>query len=274
MNGIAFLKMHGLGNDFVILDARARDIPLDAQAIRHIADRHVGVGCDQLIRLEPSDRGDVFMRIWNPDGTEAEACGNATRCVARLLMAEETNHRIAIETVAGLLEGREKDGVVTVDMGQAHLGWQDIPLAREADTMSVDLGAVVPAVCVSMGNPHAVLFVEDCDAIDLAAEGARLEHHPMFPRRANISFVTVESSDRLRSRVWERSAGATLACGSAACAIIVAAARRELTGRSATVALPGGELVMTWREDGHVLMAGPTALSYRGTLDSLTPQAT
>ena len=266
MDGIDFLKMHGLGNDFVILDARARDIPLDPAAIRHIADRHVGVGCDQLIRLEPSDRADVFMRIWNPDGSEAEACGNATRCVAHLLMAEEGNRRIAIETVAGLLEGREKAGTVTVDMGPAHLGWQDIPLARECDTLEVELGAEAPAVCVSMGNPHAVLFVADCDAIDLAREGARLEHHGMFPRRANISFVTVENTERLRARVWERSAGATLACGSAACAIIVAAVRRGLTERSATVALPGGELSMTWREDGHVLMAGPTALSYRGTL--------
>jgi len=266
MDGIDFLKMHGLGNDFVILDARARDIPLEPEAIRHIADRHFGVGCDQLIRLEPSDRGDVFMRIWNPDGSEAEACGNATRCVARLLMAEEGNKRIAIETLAGILEGREAKGIVSVDMGPAHLGWQDIPLAHEADTTSVDLGSVAPAVCISMGNPHAVLFVKDCDAIDLAGEGHRLEHHPMFPRRANISFVTVESRKRLRARVWERSAGATLACGSAACAIIVAASRRGLTGRSATVALPGGELTMTWCDDGHVLMAGPTALSYRGTL--------
>ena len=265
MDGIDFLKMHGLGNDFVILDARTRDIPLDTQAVRHIADRHVGVGCDQLIRLEPSERGTVFMRIWNPDGSEAEACGNATRCVARLMMEETGGDHAAIETVAGLLEASAHDGLVTVDMGPARLGWQDIPLAHEADTAAVDLGALTPAVCVSMGNPHAVLFVEDCDAVDLPVEGRRLEHHPMFPRRANISFVTVESPARMRARVWERSAGATLACGSAACAIIVAAVRRGLTGRSATVALPGGELAMTWREDGHVLMAGSTALSYRGT---------
>lgn len=266
MDGIAFLKMHGLGNDFVILDARSRAIALETDAIRRIADRHRGVGCDQVIRLEPSAEGDLFMRIWNPDGSEAEACGNATRCVARLAMDEAGRDTLTVQTVAGLLPCREAEGTVTVDMGPARTDWPAIPLAHEADTLALELGAEAPAVAVNMGNPHAVLFVADCDAVDLAGEGPRLEHHPMFPARANISFVTVENRSRMRARVWERSAGATLACGSAACAIIVAAVRRGLSERSAEVVLPGGTLAMTWREDGHVLMAGPTALSYRGTL--------
>ncbi|MBN35911.1 MAG: diaminopimelate epimerase [Rhodospirillaceae bacterium] len=271
MNGIAFLKMHGLGNDFVIVDARTRDIALTPDAIRTIADRRLGVGCDQFIRLEPSDRGDLFMRIWNPDGNEAEACGNATRCVARLAIDETGKNCIDIETVAGILPSIATDeGVIAVDMGEPRLDWQSIPLASEQDTLSVDLGhdAPAPAVCVNMGNPHAVLFVDDCYAVDLPVTGRALEHHPVFPERANISFCTVESRNRIRTRVWERSAGATLACGSAACAIAVAGVRRELTDCEVTVALPGGDLAMHLRDDNHIIMAGPTALAYSGTLDA------
>ncbi len=268
MDHTPFLKMHGLGNDFVIVDARTKDVALSCDDIRRIADRHRGVGCDQFIRLEPSQDGDVFMRIWNPDGSGAQSCGNATRCVARLVMDETGRNRVVVETVAGLLPSEAIAGGICVDMGGAGLDWNEIPLAREADTIKVDLGDDAPAtaVCVNMGNPHAVLFVDDCDAIDLAGTGSTLEHHPIFPERANISFCTVESRERIRTRVWERSAGATLACGSAACAVIVAAVRRELTGRHATVALPGGDLDMAWREDGHVLMTGPTAETFSGNL--------
>jgi len=269
MNGIAFLKMHGLGNDFVIIDARDHDIPLSPDAIRLIADRRLGVGCDQFIRMEPSQNGDVFMRIWNPDGSTAEACGNATRCVARLVMDETGGNKVDVETVAGILASRQNgSGHVTVDMGEAKLGWQEIPLAQDTDSVAVDLGpeAPVPAVCVNIGNPHAVLFVPDCDAINLAVTGAALENSAMLPERANISFCTVEAPNRIRARVWERSAGATLACGSAACAIAVTGVRSGLTERKVTVALPGGDLDLEWRDDGHVLMAGPTALAYAGTL--------
>lgn len=267
MDTVSFLKMHGLGNDFVIVDARERALDLSPDMIRAIADRHTGVGCDQFIRMEPSDHGDVFMRIWNPDGSQAQACGNATRCVARLVMDETGRDRIVVETVAGLLASEATPDGISVDMGEARLAWDAIPLAKETDTAEVDLGPDAPAaVCVNMGNPHAVLFVDDCDAVDLAHTGSALEHHPMFPERANISFCTVETPQRIRVRVWERSAGPTLACGSAACAVVVAGVRRGLTERSITVALPGGELDMTWREDGHVLMAGPTALSYHGIL--------
>ena len=269
MDPVSFVKMHGLGNDFVIIDARERAAPLPSCAIRTIADRRVGVGCDQLIRLEPSITGDAFMRIWNPDGSEAEACGNGTRCVARLLMEETGRDDVGIETRSGLLKAR-RCGVemFDVDMGCPRFGWRDIPLARPTDTLQVDLGdaAPSPATCVSIGNPHAVIFVEDCDAVDLATTGPLLERHSLFPRRANISFVTVETESQVRARVWERGAGATLACGSAACAIAVSGHRRGLTLRHVTVVLPGGDLDLDWRENGHIHMAGPARLVCRGTL--------
>ncbi len=269
MDPVSFVKMHGLGNDFVIVDARERAAPLPARTIRTIADRRFGVGCDQLIRLEPSLKGDAFMRIWNPDGSEAEACGNGTRCVARLLMEETGRDDAGIETQFGLLKARRRgDEMFDVDMGEPRLGWQDIPLATPSDTLQVDLGDVAPsaATCVSMGNPHAVLFVEDCDAVDLPTTGPLLEGHSLFPRRANISFATVETESKVRARVWERGAGATFACGSAACAIAVAGHRRGLTQRHVTVALPGGELDLDWHENGHVHLAGPASLVCRGTL--------
>ena len=268
MNGVAFVKMHGLGNDFVVIDARRRAAPLDGDAIRAIANRRRGVGCDQVVRLEPSEAADVFMRIWNSDGGEAEACGNAARCVARLAMDETGRDSVAVETVAGVLPGRAvADGLVRVDMGRPGLGWRDVPLASEADTLAVDLGpaAPAPAVCVGMGNPHATLFVDDCDAIDLAATGPALERSPMLPEGGNIGFCTVETPRRIRARVWERGAGATPACGSAACAIAVAAFRRGLAERVVTVALPGGELGLEWRDDGRVLMTGPATPVFTGT---------
>jgi len=270
-----FVKMHGLGNDFVVLDARTNPLDLSAAQARAIADRRKGVGCDQLIVLEPSEKGDVFMRIRNPDGGEAEACGNATRCVASQLMAETGADRIIVETVAGLLEATDAGhGLYSVDMGPAHLDWRDIPLAEEMDTLHLDL-SIGPAsdpvlsdpVAVNMGNPHVVFFVDDVTAIDLPTVGPIVEHHPLFPARVNVSIAQIISHGAIRMRVWERTAGITLACGSAACAVMVAAARRELTGRGAEIALDGGTLKMAWREDGHVMMTGPVATSFAGRLD-------
>ena len=262
--------MHGAGNDFVVLDARQAELPLSPAGVAAIADRHRGVGCDQLIVLEPpKGEGDVFMRISNPDGSEAGACGNATRCVAALLMGESGHDRAMIRTRAGLLRAeRGMTGLVEVDMGPARLDWRDVPLAREADTLALplSLGSVsAPAAC-SMGNPHATFFVPSLDAIDPGELGPRLEHDALFPDRANIGFAQVLAPDRLRLVVWERGAGLTLACGSGACAALVNAHRRGFTGRSATVLLPGGELHISWRDDGHVLMTGPVATSFTGTL--------
>lgn len=272
MRGTPFIKMHGLGNDFVVLDARAEAIALDSAAARAIADRHTGVGCDQLLILEaPRSQGaDVFMRIRNADGGEVEACGNGTRCIADLVMREQRKDRVIVETAAGLLEARAAGTQrVSVDMGPARLAWREIPLARECDTLHVPLalGPLADPVCTSMGNPHATFFVDDAEAIDVAALGPRLEHDPIFPERANIGVVQVLSPTRLRFRVWERGAGITIACGSGACAALVAAHRRGLAERRAEIILDGGALEIEWRADGHVLMTGPVAVSFTGTLD-------
>lgn len=266
-----FRKMHGLGNDFVVLDARAATLPITPAAAAAIADRHTGIGCDQFIVMEPPGAGaDVFMRIRNPDGSEAGACGNATRCIASLVADELARDRVVVRTIAGDLPvERLPGGMWRADMGAARLGWRDVPLAREMDTLRlpIALGPVgEPAAC-SMGNPHATFFVDDLDAIPVAEIGPQLEHHALFPERANIGFAQVLAPDRIRLVMWERGAGMTLACGSGACATVVNAARRGLTGRRATIELPGGTLEMEWRADGHVLMTGPVATAFRGEID-------
>ncbi|WP_420402854.1 diaminopimelate epimerase [Nisaea sp.] len=271
MRQIAFLKMNGLGNDFVVLDGRLPGPALDERDYRAVGDRRRGVGYDQFLTIEaPKNDGDAFMRIHNPDGSEAGACGNGTRCVADLVMAELGKDRIGLETIAGtLICERLEDGRVRVDMGPARLEAAEIPLAESVDTLNVEIpgNPYGPACCVNMGNPHAVIFVEDADAIPLSEIGPKLETSPLFPDRANIEFATVRGAADIRMRVWERGAGITEACGSGACAVLVAAARRGLTGRKADVELDGGTLTIEWREDGHVLMTGPVALSFSGTLD-------
>ena len=268
---IPFRKMHGLGNDFVVLDARAAPLPITPARAAAIADRRRGIGCDQFIVMEPAgDGADVFMRIRNPDGSEAGACGNATRCVAGIVMEETAAPHAILRTVAGLLPAeRLADGTIRADMGPARLGWRDVPLSREADTLRLPLseGPVSDPAACSVGNPHATFFVDDFDALDIPAIGPRLEGADLFPERANIGFARIAARDRIELVMWERGAGTTLACGSGACATLVNAARRGLTDREATVSLPGGDLRISWREDGHVLMAGPIALAYTGLLD-------
>jgi len=268
---LSFRKMHGLGNDFVVLDGRAAPLGLTSAQIVALADRRLGIGCDQLIILEPPPPGaDVFMRIHNPDGSEAGACGNATRCIASLVAAETRKARVIVRTISGDLPSEAMPGGMwQVDMGPARLGWRDVPLAREADTLHLPLaldGVADPAAC-SMGNPHANFFVPDLDALPISEIGPRLEHDPIFPDRANIGFVQVISPDHLRLVVWERGAGLTLACGSGACAAMVNAHRRGLTGRAARISMPGGDLFMEWRQDGHVLMTGPVATAFTGQVD-------
>ncbi len=275
--GRSFLKMHGLGNDFVVLDARRQSLALSAETVRRIADRRTGVGFDQMVVIAPpeSKLADVFMTIWNADGTEVSACGNATRCVAWLLMGETGETHAVIETKAGLLDAQAAaNGLISVDMGPAFLDWRDIPLSQAVDSkhLPLSLEDLTDPVGVGMGNPHAVFFVEDAESVDLARLGPILEHHPLFPQRCNIEIVQPIGPGRLRMRVWERGAGITLACGTGACASVVAASRRGLIGRSAEVVLDGGTLAIEWLQDGHVLMTGPVALSYSGTLDgSLLP---
>ena len=273
---LPFTKMQGLGNDFVVLDARNGALAVGIAERRLIADRRRGIGCDQVIVLEPrrSTAADVFMRIFNPDGSEAQACGNASRCIAGRLMREGAVDRIVIETVAGLLETHAAgNGRIAVDMGPARLGWQEIPLAVETDTLHVSLeaGPLRDPVAVNIGNPHAVFFVPDAEAVALDRLGPELEHAPLFPERANIEVVQVLDREHLRMRVWERAAGITMACGSGACAALVAAARRGLTGRRAEVLLDGGPLEIEWLANGHVLMTGAWAETFQGEIPWQSP---
>jgi len=261
-----FHKMHGAGNDFMVLDARATPIALGPARIRALGDRRKGVGWDQLIVLHASPRADVAMRIFNPDGSESGTCGNATRCVADLLGRQTGRTDIRIETLAGLLAAeRRPHGQVRVNMGKPGLAWQDIPLAAPADTLHLPLPGDPAAA--SMGNPHATFFLAEPGALDPVVHGPVFEHDRIFAEGANIGFAYVEAPDRLRLRVWERGAGLTLACGSGACAALVNAHRRGLTGRRATIAMDGGELVVDWAADGHVLMTGPTETAFQGMID-------
>ena len=272
-----FLKMNGLGNDFVVVQAPAGApfAPTPAQ-VRAIASRGPdGIGCDQLIAVEPSSRGDAFMRIWNADGEEVSACGNAARCVGWLLTQASGRDAAALETRAGLLHAhRAGDRRITVDMGEPGLDWRDIPLAEDMDTRGIELAVGPPTApvmhtpgCVSMGNPHVVFFVPDAAAAPVREVGPMIEHHPLFPEGVNVGFLQVRAADQLRLRVWERGAGLTLACGTGACAAVVAAARRGRAAREADVELDGGTLRIHWREaDDHVLMTGDVAVEFAGVL--------
>jgi len=268
-----FLKMHGLGNDFVVFDARNQHLALDDAAARAIADRRRGIGCDQVIVIRPSlDGADAFMQVRNSDGGEVEQCGNATRCVARLLMDETGKVAVRIDTLGGALMCSDAgDGNVTVDWGKAKLAWNEVPMAKPADTDRFLLevgGDKIEASALSVGNPHVVLFVANADKAPVAELGPRIETHPMFPARTNVEFVSVEGEDRLRMRVWERGAGITQACGSGACAAAAAAFRRGLVGRKMDIVLDGGTLHLEVRErDEHILMTGPSALSFTGDVD-------
>ncbi len=270
-----FLKMNGLGNDFVVVEARSAPFRPSEDEVRAIADRKGGVGCDQLIAIEPAEGADAFMRIWNADGGEVGACGNAARCVAWLLGEAGAARPVSIDTLGGRLQAeRLADGRVRVDMGEPGLDWRDIPLAEDMDTRGIELqvGPIDDPVlhtpgCVSMGNPHVVFFVPDAEAAPVVQVGSMIEHHRLFPERANVGFAEVKGPDRMRVRVWERGAGLTRACGTGACAALVAANRRGLIGRHAIVELDGGELEIEWREsDGHVLMTGPVELEFSGVL--------
>jgi diaminopimelate epimerase len=263
---VNFMKMHGCGNDFVILDARPRPLGITPSRAAALADRHTGIGCDQLIVIEPAESADAFMRIYNPDGSEAGACGNATRCVADILMRANAGSAVTIRTVTGDLPAiRRPDGLIQVDMGLARLDWTDIPLSRPMDTLRVELPGEPAAA--SMGNPHVTFFVNDLDAVPILEAGPKLEHDPLFPQRANIGFAQVIDLNTIRLKVWERGAGLTLACGSGACATLVNANRRGLAQRRAKVIVDGGTLEIEWRDDGHVLMAGPAAIAFSGEIE-------
>ena len=261
---LRFRKMHGLGNDFVILDARESAVEMDEARARAIADRRTGVGCDQLILLEPSEVADVRMRIWNADGGEVEACGNAARCVA-LIEGGDT----AIETKGGILHASANGRAATIDMGAPRFGWEDIPLGYAMDTASMPVGweELQAPVAVNVGNPHVVFFVDDAEAVDLARLGPLIERDPLFPERVNVNVASKEG-EALRLRVWERGAGLTLACGTGACATAVAAIRRKLVRSPVEVRLPGGTLTVEWAPGETIRMSGPASHVFTGELPS------
>ncbi len=271
-----FKKMNGLGNDFVVLDARTRPLPLTPATVIRIADRARGIGCDQVIVLEKADTpADIFMRIFNQDGGEVAACGNATRCVARQLLAESGRNKVVIETKAGLLRCHTAGDDVTVDMGVPKFDWTEIPLNERMDTRNIDIelssidaSTLSRPSAVNVGNPHCVFFVDDVNAHDIHDIGPLVAFQPLFPEQTNVSLAQVTSGNAIRLRVWERGVGVTQACGTAACAVVPLGVRRNLCTRQATVTLDGGPLAIEWRErDDHVLMTGPVALDYEGRLD-------
>jgi len=264
--GLAFMKMHGLGNDFVVLDARAGDIALSAALVAAIADRHRGIGFDQLAVIGTGE-GDAHLTFYNADGSTSAACGNATRCIARHLMAETGKTALTLSTARGVLQAVDAGGGLTsVNMGQPQLGWVEIPLAEAIETLELPIEGGPTAT--GMGNPHCTFFVEDACAVPLDRFGPRYEHHPLYPERTNVQVASVIGHDHLRMRVWERGVGVTLASGSSSCAVAVAAARRGLTGRHVRITLDGGTLEVEWREDG-VWMTGETAHVASG---HLTPE--
>jgi len=271
-----FVKMNGAGNDFVVVNALETPFAPTADQARAIADRQTGEGCDQMIALEPSTTADAFMRVWNADGGVVETCGNALRCVGWMLLQSTGKDEVTIDTLGGLTTARRAlDGRVTVDMGAPRLDWEQIPLDEAMDTRGIELqvGPIDDPVlhtpgAVSMGNPHVVFFMDQTpDDGFVRGTGSLIEHHPRFPEGVNVGFAHVLAPDRIRLRVWERGAGLTRACGTGACAALVAAARRGLTGRTASVEVDGGELTIAWDEaSDHVLMTGPVEVERTGTL--------
>jgi diaminopimelate epimerase len=262
-HGLTFLKMHGLGNDFVVIDSRGRDAVVTPALARALGDRNRGIGFDQLAEIRDAEGADFTLDFWNSDGSRAGACGNATRCVSDLVMRQTGQDSISLFTTRGVLSARRVDGLVSVNMGAPQLDWADIPLARAVDPLHLPLPG--DPVGIGMGNPHCVFFVPDAEAVALTTDGPRFETDALFPQKTNVEFVSVIGRDHLRMRVWERGAGITLACGSGACAVAVAAHLRGLTGRKVRLDVDGGTLEIDWREDG-VWMTGAVTFVFEGQL--------
>jgi diaminopimelate epimerase len=268
-SGLPFRKMHGLGNDFVVVDARGQANPVTASIARAIGDRHFGVGFDQLAVIHDSNRAEARLEFWNADGSLSAACGNATRCIAGLLFQETGKATLTLETERGLLPCEDAGGgIYRVNMGAPQIDWDEVPLAEKTDTLHLPIDG--DPVALGMGNPHCVFFVEDAETVDIAGLGAAIERHSLYPERTNVEAVQVLSSSEIRLKIWERGVGITLASGSCSCASVVAAVRRGLTARKVNVHVDGGTLEIDWREDG-VWMSGPIAHVFDGvfTLDFL-----
>ncbi len=265
---IPFIKMDGLGNDFMIIDGRTQPVNLTAAQIAKFGNRKTGVGFDQLFIITTTQNADAKMLIYNADGSPAGACGNGTRCIAKLLFSQGAKAPLKLEAPDGKILTAYEGDLITVDMGRPALDWQNIPLSKDCDTLKLPLSidGLKEPVAVSMGNPHAVFFVDDIASVDPAVTGPKVESDKLFPQKTNVEFAQVLADDKIRMRVWERGAGITMACGSGACATLVAAARRALIkGNKAQIIMDGGILTIEWRaEDKHVLMTGPTNMAFEG----------
>ncbi|WP_439104299.1 diaminopimelate epimerase [Celeribacter marinus] len=264
-SNLPFVKMHGLGNDFVIFDSRGIDARVTPNLAKAIGDRNRGVGFDQLAEITDGEGTDISLDFWNSDGSRAGACGNATRCVAWLMMQESGNNSVTIRTERGILHAVRAGDEVSVNMGHPQRDWHEVPLSHAVDTNHLPIAG--DPVAIGIGNPHAVFFVDDIAGVDVAAQGAAVEHDPLFPQRTNVEFAQVRGHDEIRMRVWERGAGITLACGSGACATAVAAAERGLTGRKVRMEVDGGWMTLDWRDDG-VWMTGPVQFVFKGEFDA------
>lgn len=276
MGQYSFIKMQGIGNDFIVLDERHGPITLSKSQVQHMCDRHKGIGCDQLVIVSESDNASIQVRFYNPDGGQAEACGNATRCVAMVYMDEIEADEATIETLGGILHvtrGQRKN-IISVDMGEPRLAWDDIPLAKSCDTLAVnlpdigdDIAALGPGTAVNMGNPHIVFFVDNIQTCAVEKLGPIIESHSFFPEGVNVNFAEITQDGDINLRIWERGAGETQACGSGACATTVAAIHHKLVDRHCTVKLSGGTLHIDWQEeDNHIIMTGEAAISYTGVI--------
>lgn len=263
LQNLSFMKWHGAGNDFVIIDSRGQKAVVTRELAAGLGDRNRGVGFDQLAEVRSSDVADIDLDFWNADGSRAGACGNATRCVARYMMDQTGKSELTIRTSRGVLQARADGDQVAVNMGQPQTAWDNVPLSKNVDTAHLPIKGDPAAV--GMGNPHCVFFVEDADQVDVAGIGPTYEKHALFPERTNVEFASVRSPEEIRMRVWERGTGITLACGSGACATAVAAHQRGLTGPKVRMQLDGGWLTLDIREDG-VWMTGPTAFVFEGKL--------
>jgi diaminopimelate epimerase len=267
-----FIKMHGLGNDFVVLDSTKNQYNINKASIQLISNRRFGVGCDQVIEMRHSNKEDIYIKIYNADGTEAEACGNAARCIAGLLFASSPKKEVSIETVAGVLKAEsEENGLIKVDMGKPKFFWKDIPLSMNISKINFEELTLKNGLAINIGNPHIVFFVNDLNAVDINKIGPLIENNSLFPEKVNVEICQLENRKKIKVLVWERGAGNTLACGSGACAALVAAYKNSLSEPQAEIVLDGGSLNITWNigSDEHVIMSGPIAVSFLGDLSTL-----
>ena len=267
-----FIKMHGLGNDFVIIDSRNNNYLIDEDAIKLISNRRFGVVCDQVIEMRNSKAADIFMKIYNSDGSEAEACGNASRCVAGILFASIPKKKISIETISGIINAEsEVNGNIKVDMGKPKFLWQEIPLSENIQEINFDQFFLKNGLAVNVGNPHIVFFVKNLSKIDIGKVGPYIETHKLFPERVNVEICQVINDNKIKALIWERGVGKTLACGSGACAVLVAAYKHGLTKEKAEIHLDGGSLNISWNisTDEHVIMSGPVNVSFLGDFSTL-----